>query len=539
MTKFRRNALVGAITLAIIGIPGAQAAGKKTANADALEKRIRELESRLEKFEKAASAAETSPGSSSSSGFSSGLAPSSAASSPEVEKLNNKLNTLERKLEVDKEVATAAASTQPKVEAGSDGFRISSTDGKHQVRIRGAVQTDGRFWIDDHGGTSSGSFGSTGSSGIPDQFQLKQARIWLEGKFWNNLYFKIMPDFAATNILPDAYLDYAYVPYASLAVGKMKTPLSLERLQGDSDGMFLERAYPTYLANNRDVGVMLHGEFAKPGYKAEYGGPVDFRNFVSYQLGVFNGSGDSGSLDKSSAGTFDDKEFDGRIWAHPFQHSGINWLDGLGIGFAGSWSHPNQLALNNLVSAMGQTTILNYATANRTTVTAGSIVSEGIHTRLYPQMYWYAGPFGMQAEYVVSSQHLNGTVSGRTTPIMQKNTAWQAQLSYVLTGEDNTFQSVKPFRPFDPMAGSWGAFQVAGRWSELDVDNSTFVLIDPSKGISNASSWAIGFNWFLNRNALIRADYEQTRYVGGAGTATRVTDRPTEEVFATRFQLAF
>ena len=326
MTYFSRHALVGAINLALIGIPAAHAA-----NDAVLEQRIRELEKRLEKFEKATvEKTETKDA-------------VSSQASPEVEKLNTKINTLERKLEVEKEVATANASTLPKIDAGPDGFRISSADGKHQVRIRGSVQTDGRFWVDDHGG-ANGSVNYQTGSGIPDSFQLKQARVWLEGKFWNSLYFKIMPDFAATssNILPDAYLDYAYLSPASLSVGKQKTPLSLERLQGDTETTFLERAYPTYLASNRDVGVMLHGEFAKPGYKAEYGGPVDFRNFVSYQLGVFNGSGDNGNINGNAPATFDDKEFDGRIWAHPFQHSGLSWLEGLGLGVAGSWSHPSQ-----------------------------------------------------------------------------------------------------------------------------------------------------------------------------------------------------
>lgn len=525
MNYFRRPALISAIQLAVFAVPTAQAA-----NSEALEQRIRELESRLERFEKAAEAQ---------------VGKTIAQPSPEVEKLNTKINVLERKLEVDKEVATAAASSQPKVEAGSDGFKITSQDGKHQLRIRGAVQTDGRFWTGDHGG-ADGAFGAQTATGIPDQFQLKQARVWLEGKVWDKLYFKIMPDFAPGNILPDAYLDYAYYPAASLSVGKQKTPLSLERLQGDSDGMFLERAYPTYLANNRDVGIMLHGEFAKPGYKTEYGGPVDFKSFISYQLGVFNGSGDSGSINGSSAGTFDDKEFDGRIWLHPFQHAGIDWLDGLGVGVAGSWSNPSQLALNSLVSALGQTKFLDYAAALKT---GASIIADGEHTRIYPQMYWYSGPYGLMAEYAVSKQGLSGLTAagGKLTTATQTNSAWQVQASYVLTGEDNTFQSVKPFKAFDPIAGNWGALQIAARYSELRVDKDTFLYIDPTKGASNAASWTVGFNWFLNRNALIRADFEQTHYVGGAGFTTgagagkiyHVFDRPTEQVFGTRFQLAF
>ena len=523
MRVFKKSALLSGITLAILSAQNAGAA----ANPDALEQRIKELEARLAKFEKATAAAPD---------FSS---TTTAQANPEVDKLKTKINVLERKFEVEKEVNDANALKLPKFDAGADGFRITSQDGRHQVRIRGAVQTDGRFFAEDHGG-ARGSFGYTNGTGIPDNFSLKQARVWLEGKFFDNIYFKIMPDFAASNILPDAYLDYAYKSYASLSVGKQKTPLSLERLQGDADGTFLERAYPTYLANNRDVGIMLHGEFAKPGYKAEYGGPVDFKNFVSYQLGVFNGSGDNASLDKNSQGTFDDKEFDGRIWAHPFQHSGYDWLEGLGLGIAGSYSHPNGLALTQQKSAIGQNAIFDY-TSTYTRTGYSNLVGEGSHIRIYPQAYWYAGPFGFMGEYVVSQQGINvtSTTAPTTRNFRQSNSTWQTQFSYVITGEDASFQGVKPIRTFNPSEGTWGALQFATRFSELDFDPNTFNYIDGSKAVRQAKSWAVGLNWFLTQNAIIRADYEETYFTGGAGSLTAIKDRPTEKVFGTRFQLAF
>lgn len=81
--------------------------------------------------------------------------------------------------------------------------------------------------------------------------------------------------------------------------------------------------------------------------------------------------------------------------------------------------------------------------------------------------------------------------------------------------------------------------QVAARWSELEVDDGTFEILNPAKSAQHATAWALGLNWFLNSNALIRADYEQTHFDGGAGTTAHVDDRPSEKVFATRFQLAF
>ncbi len=522
MKNFKRTALAGVINLALFGIPDAHA------DTAALERRIRELETRLEKLDQAAALAnKPTP------------APAPVAAAPEVEKLTRKVNTLERKLEVQDEVTAGTFQKLPVFEAGENGFKISSSDKKHQVRIRGAVQTDGRFFIDDN------SFTAT------DRFELKQARVWLEGYFFKNIYFKIMPDFAATNILPDAYLDYAYHPAASLLVGKYKSPLSLERLQGDADGTFLERAFPSYLASNRDVGIQLHGAFSKPGYKTDtVAGPIDTKNTFTYQIGVTNGSGDDGSIDKSSAGTADNKEINGRVFAHPFQHTGYSWLEGFGLGVAGSVGNPDKQALNNQSTPLGRSKYLDYASTyvktpasgNTAAVLYGTPTSDGATSRIYPQAYWYSGPFGAMGEYVVSTQHLAGTsvATTKSVNVKQENKAWQILGSYVVTGEDNTFAGVKPIQNFDPLKGTWGALQLAARYSELDVDNSTFVILDPSKSATKARAWTVGANWYLNSNAIIRADYENVSFSGGAGTSsTKVTDRPNEQIFATRFQLSF
>ena len=143
-------------------------------------------------------------------------------------------------------------------------------------------------------------------------------------------------------------------------------------------------------------------------------------------------------------------------------------------------------------------------------------------------------------EYVVSTQHLSGTnKAGQNINVKQDNKTWQVFASYVLTGEHNTFGSVKPIQNFDPLDGKWGAFQLAARWSEIDFDSTTFQLIDPSKAPNHATAWALGVNWYLNSYALVRADYEQVSFDGGAGSSKNVSDRPTEQVFATRFQLSF
>jgi phosphate-selective porin OprO/OprP len=559
MSNFRRTVVASAINLALLGITDVQAA-----DTEALERRIRELESRLTKMDQLEARLEKLDRASALPAKSApALVSPPSAPSPEVAKLTSKVNTLERKLEIQDEVTSGTLSKLPIFEAGADGFKITSSDKKHQLRIGSTIQTDYRNFVGDNPPAwipgSPGFYGSVG----PNSIFLRQARIILDGYVFKDIFFKIMPDFAQnnnnSNLLPDAYVDFAYVPQASLLVGKFKPSISLERLQSDTNTAFLERAFPTNLAPNRDVGIQLHGAFAMPGYKIETApGPIDTKNAFTYQVGITDGTGDSGNAFGAGGPTqsfANNKEFDGRIFAQPFQHSGYDWLEGFGIGLAGSFSNPDHQTIQAQRTPLGQTQFIDYTQLNANTQAgARTVTADGNSNRIYPQAFWYKGPFGLMGEYVASTQTLNASGVGgtsRVNNVSQTNSAAQVQVSYVVTGEDNTFDGVKPMRNFDPFHGSWGALQIAARWTELSVDSDTFLILDPTKSARKATAGTFGANWFLNKYALIRFDYEYVSFDGGAGTSRttgtgsravttyNIANRPSEQVISTRFQLAF
>jgi len=87
---------------------------------------------------------------------------------------------------------------------------------------------------------------------------------------------------------------------------------------------------------------------------------------------------------------------------------------------------------------------------------------------------------------------------------------------------------------------------LAARWSELNIDKSTFQNIGSvaspysfaslSSSVRNAQSWALGLNWYLNDNLKLMTNYEETVFIGGAaGNA----DRTTEQAVFSRVQVAF
>ena len=95
----------------------------------------------------------------------------------------------------------------------------------------------------------------------------------------------------------------------------------------------------------------------------------------------------------------------------------------------------------------------------------------------------------------------------------------------------------RPAKAFNPAEGGWGAFELLGRYGELDVDDAAFPLFaDPALAASKATSWTVGLNWYLSSNLRLMANYLNTRFDGGAASNA---DRPDEKAVFTRLQVAF
>jgi phosphate-selective porin OprO and OprP len=290
--------------------------------------------------------------------------------------------------------------------------------------------------------------------------------------------------------------------------------VDLERLQSASDIVFAERALATNLAPNRDVGLQLSGDLDS--------------GLVTWQAGVFNGVPDLGNGDGDVS---DAKDFAGRVFVQPFKAGS---LKGLGIGVAGTTGlERGTTAAPQLASyrTPGQQTWFRYISS--TTTPAGNVFADGVRQRLAPQAYFYTGPLGLHGEYIQSWQR----VSRATFPTVKlKHSAWQATGSFFLTGERNSWRSAAPRKPFDPKAGTFGAVELAARYSELSIDDATFpTYASPTGTPSKAKAWAVGLNWYLAKAIKAVVDYEHTTFTGGTSTG----DREPESFVATRVQYSF
>ena len=265
--------------------------------------------------------------------------------------------------------------------------------------------------------------------------------------------------------------------------GKGKTPFGLERLHSASNLLFFNRALPTALVPNRDLGIQVLGDIS--------GG------VVSYLAGVMNGVPDGGSADLD---TSDSKDVSGRFIVRPFNKITTSPLRGLGLAISGS--NGRQTGAGALPAFRTQSLEQPYFSYNGAS-------ADGVRTRYSPQAFYYYKAFGGFAEYVHTKTPI------RKGPVREEiaHDAWQVAGSFVLTGEAATDAGagVRPRANFDFGNGNLGAFQVAARYHTLKIDDRAFTLGLATAGSSRkAESWTAGLNWYLTPNFKYVFNFERT-----------------------------
>ena len=383
----------------------------------------------------------------------------------------------------------------PKVTAGDQGFTIESGDGDFVLRIRTLFHADGRFYLQSEESPTTGA--TTAENGSDDDFLIRRARLELTGNLFKHFEYRLLEDFAPSppNLL-DAWVRYSVSPRLRFQVGKIKSPVGLEREQTREFNLFNEFAYPTSLVPNRDIGLNVQGEVASKR--------------LLYWAGIYDGTPDGLSVVEDAD---DGKSWVGRLFFTPTSGA----AKGLGVGVAGTLGE--QEGVPAPYRTIGQQAFFRFLPG---------VVTDGTVERFAQQLYYFRGSFGIMSEHVTSAQEIRGgTTRGRV-----ENSAWQVTGTWVLTGEAATFRGVKPAHDLDLAAHTWGAWQLVARVTELDVDDDAFPLFaDPLVSSTKASTAGVGLHWIVNAPVRLTLDYNHTNLDGG--------EIPDEDAVILRTQVRF
>ena len=408
----------------------------------------------------------------------------------------------------------AAAARTPEVSAGaedwnfkwSDGFKLERNDGAFQLRFGGRIQNDWTVVSADSdlkGITAPDSY----DKGTGTEF--RRARIFFSGTVYEQLYFKAQYDFAdGEGDFKDVYLGLKDLgPLGSVQVGHMKEPFSLEARTSSNYLTFMERSLPNVFSPERNTGMTIYDTAADQK--------------ILWQAGVFRDSNDFGEGFNSN----EDYNLSVRLAGVPYYENEGERVVHLGLGYSHQFREDFGLRYRQRPEAHQADRIVDTQTP------AGMDIPTQDVDLINPELAVVWGPASFQAEYMHSLVNGDG-VSDRDF--------WgtYAEVSYFLTGEQRNYElgkgrfgRVTPRQNFSTRKGEWGAWQVATRFSYLDLNDGS---------VMGGEVWDVtaGLNWYPFPNARVMFNYIHSS----------VTDRLTapdpsldgdSDIAQVRFQIDF
>lgn len=401
--------------------------------------------------------------------------------------------------------AEAAANPAPSKKKAARGFKLSTSDGQHTLKVGGSAQVDALVFPGDEERDNT------------DDIRLRRARIDLRGAIADLFRARLQIDFAASNLqLVDANIELVPSEALFVRIGKDKSPVSFERWQSATAMSFLERGATNQTAPNRDLGIQLVGV-------------VD--TLVDYQLGIWAGAPDGATSVEYNA----DDRFDvaGRVTVAPLAKSKIAALEKLQLGV--SFSHGEALgtatatALGNGYRTSGRATWFRYQSGADL---ASTTVADGARTRLGGHLHWSAGPVSATAEVIASTQRvrLDTSVADLT------HVGYSAHATVLLTGDDATWKNVSPRSPVTD--GGPGAFELAARIHGIEIDRDAFALgfADPARSARSYAALTAGLTWYLDAQLKAQLNWERSIFEGGAAG---LGERGAEDLFGLRVQYLY
>jgi phosphate-selective porin OprO/OprP len=113
-------------------------------------------------------------------------------------------------------------------------------------------------------------------------------------------------------------------------------------------------------------------------------------------------------------------------------------------------------------------------------------------------------------------------ITGAVVPPDPRFTGWYVQGSWILTGEPRVYNPVEARFDaprlnynFNPAAGTWGAFELAARYSDLDLNyregapgTTPAAALGAVRG-GEQKIYTVGVNWYLNPSMRLMLDYQR------------------------------
>jgi phosphate-selective porin OprO/OprP len=395
---------------------------------------------------------------------------------------------------------------------------------------------------------------ATSPQRLDDGVNVRRARIGVLGKFMGDWNYALIYDFGGSSdgfastasvggtpvgFLPggalsgieSAYLSYTGIkPFGgtlALEGGVMDLPYTLDQATSSNDILFMERASPGAIATN-----IAAGDF-RSAFGARW---YDDRFWAgAYVTGPTTGAIHSASSINPPGTT---EQYGAVARAAGQIVSGKDYS--LHIGGDAQWliQPPHNLVDNTQTLTLSDRPELRIdPTVLVTTGALSGVSGAQVYSAEIAGTY---GPLFFQGEYFWYNIDRNAFAP---LPSLKFQGGY-AQASYVLTGETHPYDpssasygGIAPANPFSLNGGGWGAWEIAGRYSTVDLNDALGLPSGVAGG--RQTVYTLALNWYVNRNIRFMFDYlhgDVTKQV----SATNIGDAGAKfDAFAMRTQVAF
>lgn len=396
----------------------------------------------------------------------------------EIQELKARLSRLESVLDSrqTKEEPKPAVSATRAPEESSDpnsfkaswknGLNLETADKQFTFQVGGRLQNDWAFFSADR--ELQPVIGT-----LQDGTEFRRARILLAAHLYGRLELKAEYDFAGGDAaFKDVFIAWDGVPgLGAVRFGHQKEPFSLEEITSSKYITFLERGLPNLFSPSRNTGVVIQNTAA--GER------------VNWAAGVFREADDTG-LGQAEG----DFNFTARVTGLPWHQDGGGRLLHLGAAYSRQGAPTGLLRYRQRPEAHLATRFVD----------TGSFATES-QDLLGLEAALVAGPFSLQSEYISA---FVDRPPGAADP---RFSGYYVQASFFPTGEHRVykkssaaFDRLRPKANFFDGRGGKGAWELAARFSHLDLEDSNI------QG-GELDDFTFGVNWYLNPNTRVMWNY--------------------------------
>jgi phosphate-selective porin OprO/OprP len=447
-------------------------------------------------------------------------APAKPADKAEIAAIREDLALKNNEIKALQEHAEASSTPDSvNVKLDNKGLNFETKDKNFKFKLGGRIQADANFSGHDNFVNSKKEHVEAN-----DGTEFRRARIDFLGTFYKDWNFKTQADFADNAVaMKDLWLEYTGLDYLNVTGGQQKQNFSRELLESSNDLMFTERSLMNVLnapVVDRAIGLNLASK-AKDTWTAALGVYGDAITPARTSGTEVANAGDEGW------------SVSGRTTYAPIEEK----TKVLHFGLAGNYRQPDDtgdVAQPKALRFDYETDHMSNLNLIDTTVNdVDNMKMLGLETAgLY-------GPFSVGAEYTRMwiDRKLKGSKLENGNNNLEMD-GWYADAAWTITGESRKykqgkFYKVDPAKKFSLKNGGWGAFELASRYSAVDLNDGGF----HGGKISNVT---VALNWYLNNNIRLMADY--TRAFDMNNTAVKTTsgaDPDNTDTFTIRTQLAY